>query len=703
MNASNAIGVLDAPGYEEVMNNMKFNTSLRGCGGSRTRTQKTGNLRRLAAAAVAGFLMASLASDLPAANPAKVIQLDATSTGRVFEGIGAVSAGASTRLLPDYPEPQRGQILDFLFKPKFGAGFQHLKVEIGGGENATCGSEPSHAVTRAELADPKARGYEFWLMAEARKRNPQIVLEGLPWAYPGWFQGGRFTRDSADWFVAFLEAGRKHHNLEIDWLAAAQNELGTDLGWIRDHLRPALDARGFKHVKLQGPDDDEDFWNIFDTLEKDPELDRLIDAVGYHYLDGRDPWQIDQKDKRYTTDKAKASGKPLWASEEWSQSGRTWDGQGALYLARLINKLYTRDRTTKYLIWSPIDSIYDQILWADTGVMQADSPWTGHYDIWPAVWAVAHTTQFADPGWIYMDQACGQLDPDTWRGSHVALRHPQTGDWSVIVISGEKRKIRMVLDENLKSGPVHVWRSTATEQFTQLPSLTPVDGAIEFELAPDAIHTFTSTTGQRKGSHGTPPARKPFPLPFDAGFEDQKPGDTPRYLSDQKGTFEVVARPGGGNCIAQIMPEEGILWDHAGKLPLPHTLFGDTGWSDTAIEAEVLVSGGHVAIGARYADRTKLGWHLTLAHDGQWRLHWQDQERATGTLASFDAAQWHKLRLETHGTHISAHINGIQVAEATSDSASKGMAYLASSYDRNLFDKVRVGPLPAEAQAFDNR
>lgn len=59
----------------------------------------------------------------------KCIQLNAASTGRVFEGIGAVSAGVSTRLLPDYPEPQRSQILDFLFKPKVGAGFQHLKIE----------------------------------------------------------------------------------------------------------------------------------------------------------------------------------------------------------------------------------------------------------------------------------------------------------------------------------------------------------------------------------------------------------------------------------------------------------------------------------------------------------------------------------------------------------------------------------------------
>ena len=85
-------------------------------------------LCRLSAVVVAS-LMAGLAFDLQAADAAKLIQLNAASTGRVFEGIGAVSAGASTRLLPDYPEPQHSQILDFLFKPKFGAGFQHLKIE----------------------------------------------------------------------------------------------------------------------------------------------------------------------------------------------------------------------------------------------------------------------------------------------------------------------------------------------------------------------------------------------------------------------------------------------------------------------------------------------------------------------------------------------------------------------------------------------
>src|SRR5690349_5180418 len=78
------------------------------------------------------------------------IVLDGNSTGRVFDGLGALSAGASSRLLIDYPEPQRSQILDYLFKPGYGAALQHLKVEIGADVNSTDGSEPSSMRTSSD-------------------------------------------------------------------------------------------------------------------------------------------------------------------------------------------------------------------------------------------------------------------------------------------------------------------------------------------------------------------------------------------------------------------------------------------------------------------------------------------------------------------------------------------------------------------------
>lgn len=620
-----------------------------------------------------------------------VIRISEDSPGRVFEGIGAVSAGASSRLLVDYPEPQRSQILDYLFKPRFGAGFQHLKVEIGGGENSTCGSEASHALTREELANPQARGYEFWLMAEARKRNGNVQLDCLPWAFPAWVENP-FSQASADWFVAFLETARQHHGLEIDWISAAQNEMGGNLPWIRDSLRPTLDARGFSKVKLQAPDDDEAFWKIFDTLETDPGLDSLIQAVGYHYVDGRKPWDIDQNGGRQATEKAKQSGKPLWASEEWSQSGKTWDGTGALYLARLINKLYARDRITKYQIWAPIDSIYPQIIWSETGAMQADSPWSGNYTVWPAIWAIAHTTQFAEPGWRYLDQACGQIDQNTWKGTHVALLDPKTKHWSAIVITGAARTIRLDLSPGLPDGPIHVWKSTANEQFVSLPSLQARGRALELALEADAIYTFTSTSGQTKGRHPAPPPATPFPLPFTTSFDKDTRGQHARYFADQKGSFEVVERPEGGSCLAQIVPAEGILW-MGHRLLHPHTLFGDSQWSDVAIEADVHIRGGFAEIGGRYRDREKLGYRWTLHHDGEWQLHWQLTPLASGRLDGFDPAKWHRMRLEMSGQHVLGSIDGKVLASASHLAGATGMAVLASSYHPNHFDNVRVSPV----------
>jgi len=627
-------------------------------------------------------------------NAQTTISLHANDKGRVFEGIGAVSAGASTRNLVDYPQKQRSEVLDFLFKPKFGAGFQHLKVEIGSGENSTCGSEPSHVITREELHNPKPRGYEFWLMAEARKRNPQIILDCLPWAYPHWV-GNPFSQESADWLVAFLDVARKYYGLEMDWVSAAQNENGTDLNWIAKYLRPTLNAHGFLKVKLQAPDDDSEFWQIFDKLEKNAAFDNLINAVGYHYVDGREPWNIDQQQNHPATQKAKQSGKPLWASEEWSQSGQEWGGKGALYLARLINKLYTRDRITKYEIWCPVDGIYDQIIWSGTGAMQADAPWSGHYTVWPSLWALAHTTQFAEPGWVYMDGACGQFDTLTWRGSHVAMRDPKTGDWSVIMVTGEKRKVRLVLGKGLIKGPVYLWKSTEKEQFIRQRPLRLNQNSIEMELEPDAIYTLTSTTGQTKGSFGIPPESQPFPFPYKEDFSSYAPGATPQYFSDQKGTFETFQYLNGGMCLAQVVPDQGFLW-YGNWLLKPHTLIGDANWENYIIEGDVLLEGGDVEIGGRYADRNKLGFRWILTRDGRWQLNWQYTTLASGQIGEFKPADWHHLRLEMKGDQVTGLVDGHELTTVTSTAGLKGMAFIASTYDRNLFDNIYVQPISPE-------
>ena len=53
--------------------------------------------------------------------------------GGLLDGFGAISGGGSTsRLLAEYPEPQRSQILDYLFLPGFGASLQ-VRTEAAAG------------------------------------------------------------------------------------------------------------------------------------------------------------------------------------------------------------------------------------------------------------------------------------------------------------------------------------------------------------------------------------------------------------------------------------------------------------------------------------------------------------------------------------------------------------------------------------------
>jgi hypothetical protein len=68
-----------------------------------------------------------------------------------------------------------------------------LKVEIGGDCQSTDGTEPSHMHTRDDLSC--TRGYEFWLLNEAKQRNPNIKTYALSWGVPYWIGNGSFFSD----------------------------------------------------------------------------------------------------------------------------------------------------------------------------------------------------------------------------------------------------------------------------------------------------------------------------------------------------------------------------------------------------------------------------------------------------------------------------------------------------------------------------
>ncbi|MBZ5669558.1 MAG: galactosylceramidase [Acidobacteriia bacterium] len=625
---------------------------------------------------------------------AQNIEIDGHGSGRLFEGIGAVSAGASSRLLIDYPEPQRSQILDYLFKPNYGASLQHLKVEIGGDVNSTDGAEPSHM--HAQNDENYKRGYEWWLMEQAKRRNPQIMLDALAWGAPGWIGGGVFfSQDNADYIVKFIQGAKKYHGLTIEYVGI-WNETPYNIDWVK-LLNKTLVANGLT-TKIVAPDS-VNTWEIVEALKSDPALQEAVYAIGVHYPGYVDYLLSGFRKGRPTyssPSSAQSSGKPLWASEAGPWRG---DWRGAEEVAKMYKRHYIDGKMTKTEIWSPVSSYYDNLPLPDSGLMTANTPWSGHYDVQPSVWATAHTTQFAQPGWQYIDNACGYLSKE---GRYVTLKSGK--DYTIIIETidaSASQTVSIQVTGGLSNGIVHVWRTNRRSQFVKLADVIPVDGRFEVSVDPDSIYSLTSTAGQGKGTTRGP-GPSAFPISYRDDFESYTLGSTPRYFSDQGGIFSVAAcSQRSSKCLRQVMPQRGIDW-HYHPTPEPETVLGDMDWADYQVSVDAFLGDagyasvyGRVGLIPQNASRPE-SYELNLNENGEWSLNSYvggTKKLLTSGHLSIPPKSWHNLELRFMGSSIEARIDRKMAGQANDSSHLTGMAAIGSGWGNSEFDNFVVQTL----------
>ena len=72
---------------------------------------------------------------------------------------------------------------------------------------------------------------EWWLMVEAKKRNPDINLFTLAWTAPGRIgdgsrgpesQGGYYSQDNIQYHLNWIKGAKKTHNLTLDYMGVQQ-------------------------------------------------------------------------------------------------------------------------------------------------------------------------------------------------------------------------------------------------------------------------------------------------------------------------------------------------------------------------------------------------------------------------------------------------------------------------------------------------
>jgi galactosylceramidase len=660
----------------------------------------------------------------------QVVTLQADAGGRRFDGVGVVNGGGATSvLLKDYPEPQRSQILDLLYKPKFGASVSALLVEIPGDGNSTQGSMPSHMHTKNDLN--YRRGYMWWILQQAKARNPKLTLTVTPWSAPGWVGHGEFwSQDTADYDLKFLEGLRKVYGIEVTSVGA-RNEKGVSFDFAST-LRTTLNAHGFEKVKVQGFDNwPTDKFAFVEQMFTDPKKHDAVDILSAHTL--VDTPSADGDKLRQWSE---ALHKPVWNSEEHVYK-KGFDSE--ISIVQGFNLNYIRYGATLTVNWYDIAGVYPIEPYSETpAAVLARTPWSGHYTVRGALWGYAHYGQFANPGWQYLNGGYGEL---AGGGSYVTLKSPGN-DYSVIVESKDAKapqQMRFKIGLGLSKKTLNVWRSNSEQQFIQQESIRPVDGVFTLTVDPQSIYSLSTMGGQQKGSFANIPADQPFPFPYSEDFESyaapERYGYLPRYTADIEEAFELSDCPGrAGKCLHQAVPQQPLSWAPEWK---PYTILGDEQWQDYQVSADVHLQTGESAgvmgrlvnVGDGYGTDPK-GYILEMDAEGTCRLiamrgkkskdapvgdaeqqaliHADKSVDPGGELVlssvqlpNIQAASWHTLRISFQGTTITGMVDGKQVLTVNDSLYSRGMAGLmAGSNEKSLsmpfYDNLLVQPVGQE-------
>jgi len=697
-------------------------------------------------------LVANARAQAPAAETSiQTVQLSADRGGKVFEGIGIVEGGGGTGvLLKDYPEPQRSHILDLMFKPKFGASISALLVEIPGDGNSTQGSMPSHMHSRDDLN--YRRGYMWWEMREAVRRNPRLSLDGTAWSGPGWLgisgtvfeqNGGDrnfFSQDTIDYYIKWLRGLREVYGLKFDAIGN-RNEKGVSYGFAKA-FRKSLDANGFGNVRLHGFDNWDDQWQFafVPDLHTDPELRNSIDILSAHI---NAPEEVLSADLQASAAKL---GKPIWNTEAHVYKAGF---DGLIGTVESFNENYIRSGVTKIVNWYGIAGVYPMEPYSGEkeAAIRAAWPWSGHYSINPALWGYAHYGQFTERGWTYAKGGSGDL---AGGGTYVTLKSPRR-DFSIIIETKDAKTaqtVRFAVGPGLARKALAVWKSDRANQFIRQADLPLRNGQVTVTLDPDSVYSLTTTRGQRKGNFAAVPSKAAFPFPYREDFEryakPQQWGYLPRYFADIADVFEIARCPARvGMCLRQAVPILPISWAPEWK---PYTIIGDDQWRDYEVAADVHLGpgeGGGIMgrinhVGTGYGTIPK-GYFLQLDSAGLLELvvvrGREDKKALTGDaeqqaliraqndasaggekllgstkVAGVTPGQWHRLGLRFDGNTITAFVDGRTALSVQDSLYASGMAGLLAARDGDrlstpFFDEVVIKPVgrpdsaPAAASA----
>lgn len=240
---------------------------------------------------------------------------------QVLDGFGAAITHSAATVLLEQTDEVRHAILEQLYSPTAGAGFQLVRMPIGASDYAGLPDGEARHFTLDDVPEGEVDpGLEHFnvdedertiipVVREALALNPDLTLIGSPWSAPAWmktteslYSGSllpEYEDAYADYLVAYVAAYHER-GLDLDYLTiqnepmlAARNYPVMEMGEYQElaviqKLGPKLEAAGFGDVKVLaydfnfGDSTSSIATSFIDTILGDPDAARYTAGVAFH-------------------------------------------------------------------------------------------------------------------------------------------------------------------------------------------------------------------------------------------------------------------------------------------------------------------------------------------------------------------------------------------------------------------------------------
>ena len=349
-----------------------------------------------------------------------------------------------------------------------------------------------------------------------RKLEPAVKIIGTVWSPPAWMKVSKsitdkksgairagdyrgfdnrvdpkYFRHFCKWMVEYVKL---HDRQGVPFYAVSPgNEVqftqsfescvwdGKDYVTIIIMLREMLDAEGYGHVKIFGPETmtshmyEGGTGSYVKAIMENPKALKSLDVFATHgYEDGVKAEMSATSSGRFW-DMIEQTGKPFWITEGGT-GGHDWPEPIQNGIGNALHNALVAGNCSAFVPWQITEGR------KSTHGIMVSSKYT------PKTYTAMHYSKFIRPGARRID-----AEPGFGAVQVGAFLHEKTGDVTIVAINpAEQQHTLNVAFRNLEGlASLKVHRTSASENLQELDELTVNDNRVTFQMTPRSIVTFS--------------------------------------------------------------------------------------------------------------------------------------------------------------------------------------------------------------------